>query len=282
MAAGYLADGTTVYGLVRSAAGARRLEEQGIRAVVADLDAPMELNALPLSGATAFYFAPPPGSGTADPRMERFLDALTPDRLPERMLYISTTGVYGDCGGAWITEEQPVRPQTDRGKRRLAAENALRAWSAHSGVAVVILRVSGIYGPGRLPAERLQRGLPVLREDQSPFTNRIHADDLALVCHAAAERAPPDAIYNVADGHPTTMSHYFNRVADVLGLLRPPAIDLGQARSELSPAMLSFLEESRRINNRRLLEELGIELRYPDLDRGLAALQETPAGTVHN
>lgn len=217
-----------------------------------------------------YYFAPPPGEGETDTRMENLLAALDVAALPARVIYLGTTGVYGDCAGAWITEEQPPAPHTSRGRRRLAAETALRAWGGAVGVPVVILRVPGIYGPGRLPVERLHRGSPVVREEESPFTNRIHADDLARVCAAAAERGAA-GVYNVSDGHPTTMTDYFNRVADLLGLPRPPVVSMEEARRTFSPAMLSYLEESRRLDNRKMREELGVELLYPDLDHGLPA-----------
>jgi len=168
-----------------------------------------------------------------------------------------------------VTEDRPPNPQVDRARRRLAAETALRRWSATSGVPSVILRVPGIYGPQRLPVERLRAGEPVLREEQSPFSNRIHADDLARVCVAAARSRRPSAVYNVSDGHPTSMTDFFHCVADRLGIPRPPAITLEEARRRLGGGMLSYLAESRRIDNRRMLAELGVELRYPDLDAGL-------------
>ncbi len=268
------ADGQPVIGLVRTEAGADRLREVHISPLQIDLDEPAVLDSVNCAGRPVYYFAAPPAEGETDPRMVNFLTTLAPDRLPKRIVYISTTGVYGDCGGAWITEDQPVNPRTPRGKRRRAAENALRACSARIGVPVVILRVPGIYGPGRLPAERIRKGLPVLHESEAPYSNRIHADDLARVCVAAMQRGTPGAVYNVADNQPTTMSHYFNRIADTLGLPRPQAVSLSAAREQLTPAMLSFIEESRRIDNRKMREELGVELRYPDLESGLAALHE--------
>jgi nucleoside-diphosphate-sugar epimerase len=265
-----LAEGRSVTGLVQSAASVARLRESGIAPLQADLDDPAALGAVNCAGQSVYYFAAPPAEGETDPRMTHFLAAIA--GVPQRIVYISTTGVYGDCGGAWITEAQPVNPRTARGKRRLAAENALRAWSAQTGVPVVILRVPGIYGPGRLPAERIRKGLPVLREAEAPYSNRIHADDLARVCMAAMQRGAPGAVYNVADNQPTTMSHYFNRIADTLGLPRPPAVSMSEAREQLTAAMLSFIEESRRIDNRKMREELGVTLLYPDLESGLVAM----------
>jgi nucleoside-diphosphate-sugar epimerase len=136
---------------------------------------------------------------------------------------------------------------------------------------VVILRVPGIYGPGRLPRERLTRGLPVLREDESPWSNRVHVDDLARACLAAARRGRPGGVYNISDGHPSTMTDYFNRVADASGLPRPPQITAAEARTRMSEGMQSYLAESKRLDNRRMREELGVEPQYPDLARGLAA-----------
>ena len=259
--------GTRVLGLVRSASSASILEKLGVDVVRADLDEAASLSTLTERLATLYYFAPPPPSGLDDPRLRHLLHAL--QGLPERVVYISTSGVYGDCAGAWIDEDWPLNPKSDRGKRRLAAELLLGDWSRQTGVPVVILRVPGIYGPGRLPVERVRQGVPVVIPEESPYTNRIHADDLAAVCVAAARRGQPGGAYNVSDGHPTTMTDYFWRIADLTGLPRPAAVSMAQARQVLSPAMLSFLEESRRLINRRMLDDLQITLRYPDLAHGL-------------
>jgi nucleoside-diphosphate-sugar epimerase len=262
-----LDSGAVVTGLVRSAAGAERLRAQGITALQADLDQP--LPALPAAGTGLYYFAPPPPRGERDSRMAAVLAALDATGLPRRIVYISTSAVYGDCGGAWIDEQAPLRPDTARGLRRLDAERQLQAWSAQSGVPVVILRVPGIYGPGRLPLERLQQGLPLLREDQCPYTNRIHAADLANICLAAMARGTPGAAYNVSDGHPSNMVDYFNRIADRAGLPRPPTVDRAEAETALSAGMLAYMQESKRLDNRKLLRELGIVLQYPELEAGL-------------
>ena len=263
-------EGRTVSGLVRSEESARRLRAAGIRPITADLDVPASLAGLPLTGAVVYYFAPPPDEGVTDPRLQAFVSVMTPSHLPKRVVLISTTGVYGDCHGEWVMEDRPPNPQVDRARRRLAAETTLQAWSARSGVTVVILRVPGIYGPGYLPEARLRSGAPVLREDESPFSNRIHADDLAQICLAAARHDRPRLLYNVSDGHPTTMTDYFYRVADVLGIPRPPAITMEAARQRMGEGMLSYLAESKRIDNRRLREDLGVKLMYPDLASGLA------------
>jgi len=267
----YYAKGASVYGIVRSQVSARLLEEAGIEPRIRDLDAPEEVVALSQPASIMFYFAPPPREGVTDSRIRGWLADLSSENLPEKVVLISTTAVYGDSQGEWVTENSPLQPGTDRGRRRLDAETALQQWSAETGVPIVILRVPGIYGPGRLPRARLEKGLPVLNESESGYTNRIHVDDLARICVAAAERGQAGAVYNVSDGHPGTMTGWFNAVADELGLPRPPQISLQQAETEISAGMLSYLKESRRISNEKMLEELGVELMYPDLKKGIAS-----------
>lgn len=264
-----LAGGAPVLALARSASAADALAALGIGSVRGDLDRPDSLAELPAGIGTLYYFAPPPPMGTDDPRLRHCLAALSSP--PERVVYISTSGVYGDCGGAWIDEDWPLNPRSERGQRRKAAEMTLSEWGERTGVAVVILRVPGIYGPGRLPVERVRQGVPVIKEAEAPFSNRVHADDLAAACHAAARRGRPGRAYHVSDGHPTTMTDYFWRIADLYQLPRPPAIGMAEARQVLNPSLLSFLEESKRLDNRRLRVELGLTLRYPDLASGLPA-----------
>jgi nucleoside-diphosphate-sugar epimerase len=263
------ARGTLVTGLVRSPASAAQLQSLGIDTLCCDLDGGVRL--APPSGKFGglCYLAPPPSSGVEDTRMRGFLESLDNISLPRRIVYISTSAVYGDCSGDWITEEQPVQPATDRGLRRLDAERQLQAWTARHGVEWVILRVPGIYGPDKLPLERLRKGLPVLREADAPYTNRIHADDLAAICVAALYSVHHDTVYNVSDGHPSTMTDYFFRIADAAGLPRPPVVTRDEAQQVLSEGMLSFLRDSRRMQNKKLLQDLGVTLRYPDLQAGL-------------
>jgi nucleoside-diphosphate-sugar epimerase len=247
--------------------------EESERIVVApgNLDDPEALRGLTeiAAGRVIFYFAPPLGGGPWDTRMRNFCAAIDREHAPSKVVYVSTSGVYGDCGGAWVTEETPVNPQTSRAKRRYDAEKVLGEWGRRNGVPVVTLRVTGIYGPGRLPLGRLQQGDPVLLEEESPPTNRIHADDLAAVCVAAAERGEGGEVYNVSDGQPGTMTQYFNAAADLLGLPRPPQVAMAEARQVMSPTMLSYLTETRRMDNRLMRERLGVTLRYPDLKSGL-------------
>ncbi len=305
----WMAQHGRVSALVRSVERAQSLTDLGITLVNGNLDDAASLTHLPLKTTLLFYFAPPPTTGTTDPRLRALLAAITPENRPIQIVYISTSGVYGDCQGAWVTEDTPTHPRSERGVRRLDAERALQDWQHSTGVPVVILRVPGIYGPGRLPTERIRQGVPVVHAEEAPYSNRIHADDLARICIAAASRcvnggrgrmlsttavqgrAPTEGtanamevtslphaqlchttqVYNVSDGNPGSMTEYFNKTADLLGLPRPPAISMDEARTHLSAEMLSFLEESRRIDNRKMREELGVELLYPTLDTGLPA-----------
>lgn len=269
----WLAQQAKVGAMARSSDAAARLAALGIEPVTGDLDQPASLLRLSLSDHWIYYFVPPPSKGTTDPRMRHFVSALGEmASAPAGIVYISTSGVYGDCKGNWVDEESVPAPVTDRARRRLDAETQLRAYGVKRGVAVMVLRVGGIYGPNRLPVARLRQGVPVLDPRQAPYTNRIHADDLVSACVAVVERGRPDRIYNICDDAPSTMTDYFFAVADALGLPRPPQVSLAEAQQVLSPAMLSYLAESRRMRNQRMHEELGLELRYPDLAAGLTEL----------
>lgn len=260
--------GIRVRALVRSAESQQRLAVPGIDARTIDLDttAPTEPA---VTDAVLYYLVPPPPEGTQDPRIRRFLAAIDGRAPPQRIVLISTTGVYGDCGGAWVDETWPLNPQADRARRRVDAEHAMTAWATARDVPWAILRVPGIYGPGKLPLARLREAKPVLREEESPWSSRVQVHDLVRACVAAGERG--EGVYNVSDGHPSTMTDYFNRVADTFGLPRPPQLARADARASLSPEMWSYLEESRRVSNRRLREELGVVLQYEDLVAGLRA-----------
>jgi nucleoside-diphosphate-sugar epimerase len=265
------ADNCPVTGCIRSKQSAAQLDCSGITPVTVDLDLSAAVNGWANGFDGVFYFAPPPPHGAQDLRMQAFLRALNIEAPPRRIVYISTSAVYGDCQGAWITESQAVNPATARGQRRLDAERRLTAWCGASGVQWIVLRVPGIYGPEKLPLSRLREGTPVLREEDSPYTNRIHADDLARVCVAAMNSPYANTVYNVSDGQPSNMTDYFFRVADAAGLPRPPTVSRSEASRVLSAGMLSFLNDSRRMSNTKMLAELAVELQYPDLDSGLRA-----------
>lgn len=271
-----LTAGRPVTGVVLSEAGAARLTQAGVRPVRRDL-AIDDLTDLPFAGADVFHLAPPPPRGREDLHTRRLIAAFGPTAHPRRVVYISTTGVYGDCRGGWVDETRPVRPEADRSRRRWDAEQSLRAWSRSSGGELVVLRVAGIYGPGRLPLERLAAGTPMVRPEEAPYTNRIHVDDLVTACLAAMDRGRDGAVYNACDDTPSTMTAYFIAVADAARLPRPPLITKGEAAERLSEGMRSYLAESRRVCNRRLRDELGVDLRYPSLADGLSALFDAAA-----
>jgi nucleoside-diphosphate-sugar epimerase len=191
------------------------------------------------------------------------------------LLYVSTTGVYGDTGGATVTEESAVAPSNDRARRRVAAEAVAQAWCAARGVRCVVLRVPGIYGPGRLPLDRLRRGEPVLRPEDAGPGNRIHVDDLVSACVAAIER-PVRGAFNVTDGNPASTTEFVQRTAALAGLPQPPLVALADAPGRISPGMLAFLRESRVVDSRRMRDELGVELRYARLDDGIVASLADP------
>jgi len=263
------ASGSKITGLARSVEAAERLRGFNIVPVMGNLDDAGSLAKLSSKGKLVFYLAPPPGGGPVDGRMRKFCEAVDNDQAPEKIVYMSTSGVYGDCQGDRVTEATPVNPQTSRAQRRVDAETVLLKWGRTCGVPVIILRVTGIYGPGRLPLARLRQGHPVLSETESPPTNRIHADDLAAVCVAAAEKAADGDIYNVSDGQSGTMTGYFNTIADLLELPRPQQVSMEEAKQVMNPMMLSYLQETRRMDNRKMIEQLGVVLQYPDLETGL-------------
>ena len=259
------AQGDSVTALVRTAASRDELHKLGIDVIQADLDG--AIAPLDVDGRWILYLAPPPAKGREDPRMRHLLRALR--GTPRRLLYLSTTGVYGDCQGEWVEETHAVAPAAERAMRRLDAERQLSACCSDKGWSFVIMRVAGIYGRSRLPLQRLRERQPVLRAGQAPYTNRIHEDDLARIALGLLERGVDGEVYNVSDGHPDTMSDYFKLVASYAGLPQPPEIDMHEASRSLTAGMLSYLQESRRISNRKMMDLLGIKLRYATLEEGL-------------
>ena len=267
--------GGTVTALVRSVEKAAALSAQGINAILGDLDdSATPVPALPSSGTTILYTAPPPGGGEYDTRLRVFLGSIEPGNEPAAIVYLSTTGVYGDQQGAIVNEATPTKAETSRARRRLDAENLLHSWGENRGVKIIILRIAGIYGANRLPLNRIREGVPVLRSEESPFSNRIHADDLARLCLAAAAKGVDGEIINICDGETSTMTDYFNAVADVFALPRPPQVTKEEAKERMPPLLLSYFSESRRLDNRLMRERLGVTLLYPDLASGLAACKK--------
>ncbi|MCP3672037.1 MAG: SDR family oxidoreductase [Gammaproteobacteria bacterium] len=274
VAAERLDRGHQVLGVIRTASSSEQLRELGISATQLDLDTSGP-SKLPLENSTLFYFVPPPRTGDLDTRIQRLISEFSHQGNPHRVVYLSTTGVYGDCKGAWISEEQPVNPVVARAKRRWDAECRFREWSSATGGELVILRVAGIYGPGKLPLERLRKGLPLVRAKESPWTNRIHISDLVQVCIAAMDQGRNGEVYNASDGSPGTMIDYFTQIAELSGLPPPQAISLAQAQEQLSAGMLSYMRESRRLDNSKIRSDLGITLEYPTLEQGLPACLST-------
>jgi nucleoside-diphosphate-sugar epimerase len=240
------------------------------RASGMDLDRPDTLAALEAADAV-LHCAPPPSSGAADSRTMHLLAALERSRiLPTRFVYISTSGVYGDCGGAWVDESRAVNPQTGRARRRVDAERQLALWCTARDASLAVLRAPGIYAAERLPLEQLRAGTPVLRADDDVYTNHVHAEDLAAACVRALEPDAAPGVYNASDDSELRMGDWFDLLADHAGLPRPPRVARGEAPGRVPGALLSFMSESRRLDNRRLKRELGLQLRFPTVREGLA------------
>jgi len=266
-----------VTALVRTADPA--LAATGVRLIVGDLDKPKTLLRLTGTADLVVHAAPPPDSGTRDIRTRNLLAALGEHRgpsrasrksgemLPQRVVYISTSGVYGDCGGDYVEESRPLAAITDRAHRRVDAEKQISRWCGDRDIALVILRVPGIYATDRLPLARLERGAPVLVDEDDVYTNHIHADDLAAILTLALSRG--EGAYNASDDSEMKMGAYFDLVADRMGMPRPPRVTRAGALERISPLMLSFMTESRRLVNRRIKSDLGIRLRYPTVYEGL-------------
>ncbi len=234
-----------------------------------DLDLPGTLAGLAPADAV-LHCAPPPPAGAADTRTANLLVALERTRiLPTRLVYISTSGVYGDCGGALVDESRAVNPQSERARRRVHAEAQLDLWCRAHAVVLIVLRAPGIYAADRLPVARLRAGTPVLRESDDVYTNHIHADDLAAICARALEDGAPAGTYNAADDTRLRMGEWFDLVADFAGLPRPPRVARGEAARRMPADLLSFMNESRRLDNTRLKRTLGVRLRYPTVQEGL-------------
>jgi nucleoside-diphosphate-sugar epimerase len=260
-----------VYALVRNASRADEWRAAGAIPLLADLDDRASLQRLNGLADIVLHLAPPPGEGKKDTRTRNLLAALGKGKsLPRQLVYVSTTGVYGDCAGAQIDETRSVNPESSRAGRRVDAEQCLRQWGAQTGVRVSILRAPGIYAADRLPVERLKKGLPALAVADDVFTNHIHADDLAAACLAALRHAGANRAYNVVDDSDLQMAEYFDRVATAFDLPKPSRISRQEAEATLSPMQMSFMRESRRIGNRRLKNELKLRLAYPSVDDGIA------------
>lgn len=262
-----------VLGLSHTAERLAVLRSAGVVPIAGDLDRADSLARLAGLADAVLHLAPPAPSGVRDARTANLLGALGRDRRIARLVYGSTTGVYGDTGGALVDETRAPRPATDRARRRVDAERQVRAFGRRHGVRTTILRIPGIYAfdrPGGDPRERVRRGEPVLVASDDVITNHVHADDLARACVAALVRGPAPRVVNVVDDSALAMGDHYDRVADRFGLPRPPRLTRAEAATVLSPMQMSFLAESRRLANARLKRELRVALRYPSVDDGLA------------
>lgn len=260
-----------VLALTSSPARAGELRAAGAVPLVGNLDEPATLARLAGLADRVLHLAPPAREGETDLRTRQLLAALA-RRPPAVLVYASTTGVYGDCGGAFIDETRPLNAATDRARRRVDAEAQLRAFGRRHGTRVSLLRIPGIYArdrEGGHPRERLAKGTPVLRHEDDVFTNHIHADDLAHACLLALLRGWPQRAVNVCDDSQLLMGDYFDLAADLAGLPRPERISRAEAVQRMGPMQLSFWSESRRLANTRLKRELRLRLRYPTPREGL-------------
>ena len=250
------------------------LRRHGVVPLVGNLDQPASLARLAGLANRVLHLAPPPGEGWGDPRTRHLLQRLRGRSLPDHLVYASTSGVYGDCQGDWVSEVRPPRADTPRARRRVDAEQQVRYWGRSTGTRVSVLRVPGIYAADReggTPQVRLSKGTPVLRPQDDVYTNHIHADDLAAACRAALWRGWPQRVYNINDDTTLLMGDYFDLAADLYGLPRPPRIARAGAQEKLPLMLLSFMSESRRLVNTRMKQELRLALRYPTVREGLLA-----------
>ena len=287
-----------VMALVRKNNASRRVPVTArlprVKMIRGDLRHIRTLAKLPRTTDTLLHFAPPPSTGTADRHTRNLLAALERRRfpllrtrratmLPRRIVYISTTGVYGNCHGEIIDETRAVRPESARGRRRVSAERQLSKWGRSHGVAITVLRAPGIYAADRLPLERLKRRTPVLNAADDVFTNHIHADDLARAVFQAMNQPRPKSfrVFNVVDDSQLRMGAYFDLVADTFGLSRPPRVSRAEAEGLIAPMLMSFMRESRRIGNGRLKRELKFQLKYQTLQSALADLRPESSEALH-
>ena len=262
--------------LTSSPARVAELRARGITPLAGNLDQPTTLARLAGLATRVVHLAPPPGDNQAqwwrDPRTMALVRALRLRSPPSALVYGSTSGVYGDCQGALVDETRPVQPRTPRAQRRVDAEQAVRHFGRAAHVRTSVLRIPGIYAPDReggTPRERLQKGTPVLEARDDVYTNHIHADDLARAMAAALWRGRPQRIYNASDDTRLLMGDYFDLAADLYGLPRPPRVPRSTAQDGMPLVLLSFMSESRRLDNTRLKKELRLVLRHPDVSTGL-------------
>jgi nucleoside-diphosphate-sugar epimerase len=259
-----------LYALIRNPAHRAKLRELGVTPVIADLDNRASLKRIAGLAEVVLHFAPPAPQSPIDTRTHHLLAALSAGTLPKQFIYISTSGVYGDCGGDYVSETTPLKPQSNRAKLRVNAENQIRAWSKRNGVRSSILRVPGIYAHDRLPLDRLRAGSPAIAAMEDGYSNHIHADDLARIVVATLRYGKASRVYHTVDEDEMKMGDYFDAVADAFSLPRPPRLSREEICRAVSPMMWSFMNESRRMTDTRMKQELKTRLLYPTLVHTLA------------
>jgi len=269
-----LGPGVRLMALTSSADRLPALRALGVTPLLGDLDQAKSIRRLAGLAQRVVHLAPPPGSGRGDPRSRGVLAVLRRRSPAQALVYGSTTGVYGDCHGEFVNETRALNPETLRAQRRIDAEARVRHFGRVTGARVAVLRIPGIYAPDRVggtPRERLLKGTPVLQASDDVFTNHIHADDLARACVAALWRARPGRVYNINDDTQLKMGDYFDLAADLYGLPKPPRLPRALVQEQLPVMQLSFMSESRRMDNQRMKSELRLRLRYSSVVEGLAA-----------
>jgi nucleoside-diphosphate-sugar epimerase len=216
----------------------------------------------------------PPGDD-GDPVLAAFGDDLTAAKNLRSIVYLSTVGVYGDHGGGWVDEQTPVAPVSARGRRRLAAERAWQELGARQGIAVAVLRLAGIYGPGQNALAQVARGGARRIVKPGQIFNRIHVGDIAQAIDAAFAHCA-SGVFNVADDEPAPPADPTVFAARLLDRTPPPEEKFDDVAASMSPMALSFWRECRRVKNEKLKRALGVTLRYPTYREGLRALLEKP------
>jgi len=252
-----------LYALVRNPSKAEGLRKLGVTPIIGNLDNRPSLSKAAGLADVVLHFAPPDRLGRIDTRTRNLLSALSTRLLPSRLIYISTSGVYGDCDGDLVSETRTVNPQSDRARLRVSAERQIRSWATRNHVNANLLRVPGIIAADRLPVDRIKAGSPAIVASEDGYSNHIHADDLARIVIAALRYAKPNRVYHTVDDDEMKMGDYFDVVADAFQLRRPPRLPRAEARRAASPMMWSFMNESRRLTNLRMKQELKVTLRYP-------------------
>ena len=258
-------------GTVRTPDKAAALTAKGIDAVTWSGGPLNDAVAARLANATHVLISVPPDED-GDPVIGPARSALLAKKNLKWLVYLSTTGVYGDTGGASVSETAPLRPFSERSERRVAAEaDWLELHHAH-GLPVHVFRLAGIYGPGRSTFGQIRRRAAKRIDKPGHAFSRIHVDDIAGVLAASIGKPNPGAIYNVCDNEPAPPAEVTEYACHLLGVDVPPLEDFETARQRMSPMALSFWNDNRRVDNRRIREELGVVLKYPDYRRGLQAI----------